>query len=117
MNKIAQNTLKKALMMLNAVKAEYLVIDSDGKQYGTLQLNDSRKRKRGPYPWGQITAHCRSHIKTVKVGESFDVPVGEYTPQQIQKLTVSLICKQFGKSAYTTCISDDRKSIQVLRIV
>ena len=53
MEQIKQTTLKKAIVLLNAIGAQYAIIDADGKKHGDLEIVEQRKRKPSAYEYGE----------------------------------------------------------------
>ena len=117
MEQIKQTTLKKAIVLLNAIGVQYAIIDLDGNKHGNLEIVGSRKRKPRSYAHGELSNYCRTHFKEMQVGDVQTFPTGNYPIAVMQRTLSSWICKKYGNGAYTTCINKDRKSIEILRIV
>ena len=116
MEQIKQTTLKKAIVLLNAIGAQYAIIDLDGNKHGSLEITEPRKRKSSGYERGELTNYCRTYFKEVLVGDVQIFPIGNYPIEVMQRTLSSYICKQYGNGTHTTCIRKDRKSIEILRI-
>jgi hypothetical protein len=116
MEQIKQTTLKKAIVLLNAIGAQYAIIDTDGEKHGNLEVIEQRKRRKGLYKHGELTAYCMSNFKELAVGDVLIFPIGPYPIKDMQRTLSSWICKQYGNSTHTTCMSEDRQSIEVLRV-
>ena len=116
MEQIKQTTLKKANALLNAVGAQYAIIDADGEKHGTLEVTEKRKSRKRLYKHGELTAYCVSNFKELSIGDVFVFPIGSYPIQDMQRTLSSWLCKQYGNSTHTTCMSEDRQSIEVLRV-
>jgi adenylyl- and sulfurtransferase ThiI len=113
MNKITATTLKRAIVLLDAVGAQYAIIDSNGIKYGELAVQSKPQKK---YLHGELTNYVRSNFKDLKIGEVISIEVDKYTTSELQKCISSFICKVYGKGTHTTCVSSDRKSIEILRV-
>lgn len=116
MEQIKKTTLKKAIVLLNAIGAQYAIIDSDGQKHGDLEIVEQRKRKPSAYEYGELTNYCRTYFKDLAIGDVQVFPIGNYPIEVIQRTLSSWICKNYGNGTHTTCMSEDRKSIEILRV-
>jgi hypothetical protein len=116
MEQIKQTTLKKAIVLLNAIGAQYAIIDADGKKHGDLEIVEQRKRKPSAYEYGELTNYCRTYFKDLAVGDVQVFPIGNYPIEVMQRTLSSWICKNYGNGTHTTCMSENRQSIEILRI-
>lgn len=119
MEQIKEATLKKAIVLLNAVGAQYAIIDTDGNHYGGLQIiapSKHKKRKKNTHPYGTLTKYCLENFKELSVGDVCVFPIGQFDIKDMQRTLSSWLCKLYGNGTHTTCMSEDRKSIEVLRV-
>jgi len=116
MEQIKQTTLKKAIALLNAVGAQYAIIDSDGNHHGDLQVTEPKKRRKSNYPHGELTKYCVDTFKELSVGDVCIFPTGKYDVKDMQRTLSSWLCRVYGNGSHTTCMSEDRKAIEILRL-
>lgn len=116
MEQIKEATLKKAIVLLNAIGAQYAIIDSDGNRHGDLPLAEIPKRRKNTYPYGTLTNYCVENFKELAIGDVCIFPIGQFEIKEMQRALSSWLCKIYGNGTHTTCMSEDRKSIEVLRV-
>lgn len=116
MEQIKQAALKKAIVLLNAVGAQYAIIDADGQKHGNLEIVEQRKRKPSVYDRGELTNYCRNNFKHLAIGDVQNFPVGKYPIEVIQRTLSSWICKNYGNRTHITGMSKERNSIEILRV-
>lgn len=114
MSNIKQQTLKRALSMLDAIGAKYAIIDAQGKKYGSLDVNE--KKRQTKYAHGELSSYCASHISKMSVGDVVEIPVGKYDGNDVRASAVSWACYHWGNGTVTTSTSKTKKIVEVLRI-
>lgn len=113
MEDVKTATLKRAIVLLDAVGATYAILTKDGKKYGELKVS---QKVTGKYKHGELTGHIREHFKPIEIGDVLVVPVGKFDVTEMQKCLASYSCRVYGKGTHTTCITSDRKGIEILRV-
>ena len=114
MKEIELKTLNNAIRLLNAIKCDYAIIDIDGNKHGTLKIVN--KKKEHKYPHGSITKHVRQYFVPLEVGDSFEIPIGDFDYKSVQSVTGYLFGETWGKGNYTSCYIKENTAIQVLRL-
>lgn len=115
MSNIKQQTLKRALAMLNAIEAKYAVIDIDGNKYGDLEVSEKTKTAR-KYPHGELSAYASSHMANMSITDVCEIPFGKYEGAEVRGAAVSWACYHWGNGSVTTSTNTDKKVVEVLRI-
>lgn len=111
-------TLKKAIALLSALQAEFIIKTQEGDVYslGDLVLADTTKKKR------VLSAPKGTHknfliaagLDAMKVGDVITVHKGEFDRDSVQRRISSRACSLWGTGAVmTTCVED---AVEVLRI-
>lgn len=116
MEQVKETALKKAIVLLNAIGAQYAIIDSDGNHHGELQIEKKSKRSKSKYQWGELTNYCRENFTNLGIGDVLIFPVDKYPIADMQRTLSSWICKNYGNGSHTTCVNRERNAIEVLRI-
>lgn len=114
MKEIELKTLNNAIRLLNAIKCNYAIIDIDGNKHGTLKI--VKKKIEHKYPHGSITKHVRQYFVPLEVGNSFEIPIGDFDYKSVQSVTGYLFSEAWGKGNYTSCYIKENTAIQVLRL-
>ena len=114
---VKEAALTRAISLLSAVGAQYIIVSPEGGVYseGELQLAETKKRKkrapRGTYKHILITAG----LDEMQVGQVLKIPKGKLELDHLQRLISSRSCSLWGPGAVTTATLPD--GIEVLRIV
>jgi hypothetical protein len=113
---IQKKTLQKAIDLLDTLGCSYAIIDLDGNNYGTLQVNQP-KGKKSPirFEWGEQRAYVEGFLKNMKVGEVVIVPWDKYG-KSLQGSIGSWFCKKYGAGSQTSTLNNKTQSIEVLRL-
>jgi len=112
---VKEIALKNALHILKALNCQFLVITSDGHEYGDLiAATPNRKRGKSPLPIGTYSKHFRPYIDNLKVGDVAAVPIGSFIPGELQSNMCSRAAVLWGTGSYTTHVSND--NVEILRI-
>lgn len=116
---IKEITLNKALTMLRAVGAQYIVKLEDGIEHvhGDLKLAapepEKAKRKRR-VPVGTYSNLYLPLVKNMKPGDEVLVPYGGQDPESVQAATTAWMSHNWGRDTYATHREDN--GLQVLRL-
>lgn len=116
MNMIQEQTLKKALSLLDAVNATYAVIDMDGNSHGKLEVVQPKKRKKSDRPHGELSSFAAKWLLNVKVGEVVEIPTDTYSHQVVRNAVSAWACNHWGNGTLTTVHNKETKKIEALRI-
>ena len=114
MSLIKQQTLKKAISMLNAIGASYAIIDEDGTKHG--ELNVLRSLAPRKYPRGTLSNYVKPYLENMKVGDVVPIPIGEFSMNDIRSAAVSWSCYHWGNGTLTTAIDKEGGKVEALRI-
>lgn len=112
---VKQQTLTRALNMLNAIGATYAVIEESGTKHGTLEVVEVKKRKT-KYAHGELSNYTSKHIANMSVGDIEEIPFGKYEGEEVRSSAVSWSCYHWGNGTVTTATLKDKKVVEVLRI-
>jgi hypothetical protein len=115
MSGVKQQTLKRALAMLNAIGATYAVVEENGTKHGTLEVAETKKRS-SKYKHGELSGYAMKWMVGMKVGDVKEVPFDKYTGEELRSATVSWACYHWGTGTVTTATNKDKKVVEVLRI-
>lgn len=115
MSGIKQQTLTRALNMLNAIGATYAVIEEDGTKHGTLEVAETKKRN-SKYAHGELSGYASKHMADMSIGQIKEVPFDKYTGEEVRSALVSWACYHWGNGTVTTATTKDKQFVEVLRI-
>jgi hypothetical protein len=115
MSGVKEQTLKRALAMLNAIGATYAVIEEGGKKHGTLEVIEPKKRGN-KYPHGELSSYASKHIANMNVGDIQEIPFGKYEGEEVRAAAVSWACYHWGNGTATTATIKDKQLVEFLRI-
>jgi len=116
MSNIKQQTLKRALTMLDAIGATYAVIEENGTKHGTLEVSDKKAKAVRKYKHGELSSYVKSFLENVKVGQVVEVPVGVYSIEDLRSSVVSWACYYWGKGTITTASNKEKQIVEALRL-
>jgi len=116
MREIENKVLNKAIQMLNALKCDYAIVDSDGNTHGELRIQPSKAKRPLRYPYGSITKHIRPYLEGAKVGDIIRIPIKPFDKETIAGSTASLCCKLWGIGHHTAGLSTDGSYVEVFKI-
>lgn len=115
MSGVKQQTLARALNMLNAIGATYAVIEEDGTKHGTLEVAETKKRS-SKYKHGELSGYASKHMSNMSVGDIQEIPFDKYTGEEVRSAAVSWACYHWGNGTVTTASIKDKQIVEVLRI-
>ena len=115
MSGVKQQTLTRALNMLNAIGATYAVIEEDGTKHGTLEVAD-KKKSGSKYPYGTLSKYAGQHMANMSVGGIEEIPFGNFEGEEVRSAAVSWACYHWGNGTVTTATVKDKQIVEVLRI-
>lgn len=115
MSGVKQQTLTRALNMLNAIGATYAVIEENGTKHGTLEVIEPRKRSN-KYAHGELSGYVSKHLANMNVTDLTEIPFGKYEGEEVRSAAVSWACYHWGNGTVTSATLKDKQIVEVLRI-
>jgi hypothetical protein len=114
---VVRKTIQSAIRSLEAAGCEFRVIDQAGNSYGTLKVEEPKKKKMNPNrEYGELRAYYDQYMKyNVAVGDVVEIPHSpKYTPEEIRGGICAKLTDRWGKGTYTTAITK-AGVVQILR--
>lgn len=114
---VVRKTIQTAIRSLEAAGCEFRIIDSAGNSYGTLKVEEPKKKKMNPNrEYGELRAYYDQYMKyNVSVGDVVEIPHSpKYTPEEIRGGICAKLTDRWGKGTYTTAITK-AGVVQILR--
>lgn len=122
---IITKTAKDAARLLNAIRAQYIIVLPTGEQIieGDLKLHvpdatPAKKPRAQPrHPHGFLNNHILPYLKDMKVGDVAVVPVPKTADMdEIQGSGASIAAKLWGNGNYKTMRNANTGNLEVLRM-
>ena len=122
---IILKTAKDASRLLNAIRAQYIIVLPTGEQIiqGDLKLHvpdatpAKKPRAQSRHPHGFLNQHITPYLKDMKVGDVAVVPVPKTADMdEIQGSSASIAAKLWGNGNYKTMRNANTGSLEVLRM-
>ena len=122
---IITKTAKDAARLLNAIRAQYIIVLPTGEQIiqGDLQLHvpdakpQRKVRAQSRHPHGFLNNHILPYLKDMKIGDVAVVPVPNGADMnEIQGSGASIAAKLWGNGSYKTMRNDKTGCLEVLRM-
>ena len=122
---IIQKTARDAARLLNAVRAQYIIVLPTGEQIiqGDLKLHvpdDKPQRKvrsQSRHPHGFLNQHILPFLQHMKVGDVAVVPVPNgANMDEIQGSGASIASKLWGNGSYKTMRNATTGCLEILRM-
>ena len=122
---IILKTAKDASRLLNAIRAQYIIVLPTGEQIiqGDLKLHvpDAKPAKKvraqSRHPHGFLNQHILPYLKDMKVGDVAVVPVPSGADMnEIQGSSASIAAKLWGNGSYKTMRNYTTGNLEVLRM-
>lgn len=114
---VVRKTIQTAIRSLEAAGCQFRVIDQAGNSYGTLKVEEPKKKKMNPNrEYGELRAYYDQYMKyNVAVGDVVEIPHSpKYTPEEIRGGICAKLTDRWGKGTYTTAITK-AGVVQILR--
>ena len=103
MNDIQTKILANAIKLLDAINAQYAIVDPDGKQHGKLELKPKApKKKRPSYEYGSVAAHVKGYLAKAMINTKIVVPLNGMHKEVVRSAICSYANKLWGNGSYTT---------------
>jgi hypothetical protein len=115
MSGVKQQTLTRALNMLNAIGATYAVIEDNGTKHGTLEVLEPKKRN-AKYAYGELSSYVSKHLANMSITDLIEIPFGKYEGEEVRSAAVSWACYHWGNGTVTSATLKDKQIVEVLRI-
>ena len=118
MKEIQVKTLHNAIRLLSVLPVKYKVVTEDGEEFGELEVVKQPKRAlRNPHKkWGDIAEYAKTFIGSMEVGEVVFLPCADFEPESLRSSACSWMSKTWGNGSYTTLLSKDHSTVEVLRL-
>lgn len=118
MREIQVKTLHNAIRLLSVLPVKYKVVTENGEEFGELEVVKQAKRvPRNPHKkWGDIADYAKSFIGSMEVGEVVFLPCADFDPESLRSSASSWMSKTWGNGSYTTLLSKDHSTVEVLRL-
>ena len=122
---IIQKTANDAARLLNAVRAQYIIVLPTGEQIiqGDLKLYTpdakpaKKKRSQSRNPLGFLRGHIMPYLKPMKVGDVAVIPIPNTSDvKEIQGSAASISNVLWGKGNYKTMRNATTGNLEVLRM-
>jgi hypothetical protein len=122
---IITKTAKDAARLLNAIRAQYIIVLPTGEQIiqGDLKLHvpdakPQRKVRAQPrHPHGFLNSHILPYLQHLKVGDVAVIPVPSGADMdEIQGSGASISAKLWGNGSYKTMRNANTGNLEVLRM-
>lgn len=117
MEKIIEQTIIKAIKMLEACGCEFAVIDPNGDQHGELEVVVHKKRGPNKYPHGELRNYIKPYLSELSPGQVAVIPVGRFDFSSLQSSISSAACAMFGNESCTTSRNRENNTVEVLRVM
>jgi len=117
MSMIQQQTLKKAIVLLDAIGVSYVIIDKEGNKYGTLEVVEPKaKRAKSKHPRGYMSDYAEKQIGHLKVGDVVELSVEQFGKEATRGAVTAWSCNNWGNGKITTAFNKQTGKLEVLRI-
>lgn len=115
---IREKSMDIALNILKGVNAKYKILLPDGTEYGELEVQENKARKRRAVldgrKYGELVLYYRPLIEHMKISDIVVVPFNNYRPDALSGAISAWACTHWGKSSVITSKSDT--AIEVMRV-
>lgn len=114
---VVQRTIERAIRDLTSAGCEFRVNAPDGKSYGTLKVEEPKKKKMNPdREYGELRGYYDQYMNyNAPVGSVIQIPKSpKYSPEEIRGGICAKLTGRWGKGTYTTAITKSG-TVEVLR--
>lgn len=102
---IKKQAIKKALLILDALKCQYHIIAEDGEEFGEPIISKNKFQRR--YPHGSLQNHAKKYLDGMAIGDTKSVPVAEFDLDSVQAAVCNFLRTRHGNGSYLTARGDD----------
>jgi hypothetical protein len=122
---IITKTARDAARLLNAIRAQYIIVLPTGEQIieGDLKLHvpdatpQRKVRSQSRHPHGFLNNHILPYLKDMKIGDVAVIPVPSGADMnEIQGSGASIAAKLWGNGNYKTMRNATTGNLEVLRM-
>jgi hypothetical protein len=108
MNTLHKREVDNAIKLLNAIGAQYAIIDTDGVKTGNLEVVTKIKRRKALYPHGEVIKHIKPYIDNIKVNTTVEIPVGKFDLATVYRSVSSNASKSWGTGSHSITTKDGK---------
>jgi len=108
MNTLHKRAVDNAIKLLNAIGAQYAIIDTDGVKTGNLEVVTKIKRRKALYPHGEVIKHIKPYIDNIKVNTTVEIPVGKFDLATVYRSVSSNASKSWGTGSHSITTKDGK---------
>ena len=108
MNTLHKRAFDNAVKLLNAIGAQYAILDSDGVKTGNLEVVTKIKRRKALYPHGEVIKHIKPYIDNIKVNTTVEIPVGKFDLATVYRSVSSNASKSWGTGSHSITTKDGK---------
>jgi len=108
MNTLHKRAVDNAVKLLNAIGAQYAIIDTDGVKTGNLEVVTKIKRRKALYPHGEVIKHIKPYIDNIKVNTTVEIPVGKFDLATVYRSVSSNASKLWGTGSHSITTKDGK---------
>ena len=108
MNTLHKRAVDNAVKLLNAIGAQYAIIDTDGVKTGNLEVVTKIKRRKALYPHGEVIKHIKPYIDNIKVNTTVEIPVGKFDLATVYRSVSSNASKSWGTNSHSITTKDGK---------
>jgi hypothetical protein len=106
MNTLHKRAVDNAVKLLNAIGAQYAIIDTDGVKTGNLDVVTKIKRRKALYPHGEVVKHIKPYMDRIKVNTTVEIPVGKFDLATVYRSVSSNASKSWGTGSHSITTKD-----------
>ena len=115
MSNIKQQTLNRAIAMLNAVGAQYAIVDENGELHGDLRVAESKSEPK--YERGERSTWAKEMIGDMSITDVREVPFGKYGKEEARNALSLWAYHYWGRGSVATSLNNSKQVVEVLRIM
>lgn len=116
---VVQKTIQTAIRQLEAAGCEFRVNAPNGESFGTLKVEEPRKRKavNPNRTYGELRGYYDKYMNyNISVGSVVQIPsTDKYSAEEIRGGICAKLTDRWGKGTYTTAITKNGV-VEILRI-
>lgn len=119
--RVVMKAIKEALNKLQVTNCSFKVILPNGDEqlhdpHDLLNPQKPIKRQRKDRPYGELCAYYKPYVEDMKAGDVVEIPIGPYTPQELQSAVTAWCCQHWGNGTVTSSKNVDSGMLEVLRL-
>lgn len=115
MHELQLQQIAKFIKLMDGLGCVYKIITPDGKEFGSLLVQQKPKRRKSLFPHGELRAFYRRQINfDAAIGEIQIAEPGPYPLEMIRGGIGSMLTGTWGPGSYVTSIKNN--CVEVLRL-